>query len=133
MRVHKQHPVSLPSGNMPLTQEHSTPMHRFEMRFLSHMFFFRYGRLQATKFRVAWRQGGGTMMQQGGFGYVFFGTYDARPNPNAKYVIPVRVDCMDGASCLLSALKEKKQILTTSFFSIHDSLNGSPRRNRVCS
>eukprot|EP00283_Hemiselmis_rufescens_P015129 CAMPEP_0173436844 /NCGR_PEP_ID=MMETSP1357-20121228/17371_1 /TAXON_ID=77926 /ORGANISM="Hemiselmis rufescens, Strain PCC563" /LENGTH=384 /DNA_ID=CAMNT_0014401991 /DNA_START=1 /DNA_END=1155 /DNA_ORIENTATION=+ len=43
--------------------------------------------MDATKFKVAWRQGGGTMMQKGGFGYVFFGTYDATPNPNAKPVL----------------------------------------------
>lgn len=40
--------------------------------------------MDPNKFKVAWRQGGGTQMQKGGFGYVFFGTYDARPNPNAK-------------------------------------------------
>lgn len=40
--------------------------------------------MDATRFKVAWRQGGGTMMQQGGFGYVFFGSYDATPNPQAR-------------------------------------------------
>jgi hypothetical protein len=50
------------------------------------MSFLALAKRQPSKFRVAWRQGGGTAMQQGGFGYVFFGTYDARPNPNAKCV-----------------------------------------------
>mmetsp|Transcript_29265 Transcript_29265/g.72248 ORF Transcript_29265/g.72248 Transcript_29265/m.72248 type:complete len:556 (+) Transcript_29265:34-1701(+) len=46
---------------------------------------FRVGStMDPTKFKVAWRQGGGTAMQKGGFGYVYFGTYDARPNANAR-------------------------------------------------
>jgi hypothetical protein len=39
--------------------------------------------LDAEKLNIKWRQGGGTTMQKGGFGYAYFGTYDARPNPEA--------------------------------------------------
>jgi serine/threonine protein kinase len=40
--------------------------------------------MDPQKFKVMWRANGGTKMQQGGFGYVYFGGYDATPNPKAR-------------------------------------------------
>lgn len=42
--------------------------------------------LDATKLNIKWRQGGGTQMQKGGFGYVYIGA--SLPTPHAPYPTP---------------------------------------------
>jgi serine/threonine protein kinase len=71
--------------------------------------------LDALKFNMKWGKQAGFSMQKGGFGYVFIGTYDARPNPDAarkdlKVVVKLPTNDPDAIAAFESEGRINQQI-----------------------
>ena len=71
--------------------------------------------LDANKLNIRWRAGGGGQMMQGGFGFVYLGTYDARASADAarndiKIVVKVPTTDPDAVAAFESEMKVNQAI-----------------------